>query len=124
MLRKIVVLLVTAVVALTVALPVYAQGATPADPPPKFGRNQETLGVIYVTGQQLYYDTFVPVQKLPWNGNDESFQPLYDGVTPYGPGDPGYKGGRWWIDSNPNGYQDAGDTFLLCPLFGPGRAEP
>ena len=52
------------------------------------------------------------------------FQKLVNGVTEFGPGQPGYVGGRWWIDSNGNGIQDAGDTFLLCPLLGPGRATP
>ncbi|MFZ2095110.1 MAG: hypothetical protein WAV05_00600 [Anaerolineales bacterium] len=37
---------------------------------------------------------------------------------------PGYLGGRWWVDVNGNGIQDAGDSFLLCPLLGPGRTSP
>ena len=43
-------------------------------------------------------------------------------MTQYGPGDPGYVGGRWWVDANANGYQDEGDSFFLCPLLPPGRA--
>jgi len=127
--KKIAVILLVVALSLIVAGPAYAHGATPADNPPKGGRHG-TLGVILVTSTGLYYDTFVPVQELPWNGNDESFQPLYPqgpgepSETPYGPGDPGFKGGRWWVDSNPNGYQDADDTFVLCPLFGPGRTSP
>jgi hypothetical protein len=84
-------------------------------------------GVIYVTGQGLYYDTFVTVDPLPPNGR---FQPLtdadMDGIpeTPYGPGDPGYLGGRWWQDTNGNGMQDEGDHYFLCPLLGPGRETP
>lgn len=119
--KKIAVILLVAAVSLTFALPAYA-----ADPPAEGGRDHApTLGVIYVTSQGLYYDTFVPVEVLPWNhGNTASFQPLANGETPYGPGDPGYRGGRWWVDSNPNGYQDANDTFVLCPLLGPGRTSP
>lgn len=83
---------------------------------------------IYVTSQGKYYDTIVPIssaQGLPWSENNTgSFQQLDNGVTAYGPGDPGYRGGRWWIDSNPNGYQDAYDTFFLCPLLGPGQDSP
>ena len=45
-------------------------------------------------------------------------------TTEYGPGDPGYLGGRWWVDSNPNGIMDPDDSYFLCPLLGPGRTEP
>ncbi len=90
----------------------------------------EPEAVIYVSSQGIYYHTIVPYAggNLPWNGhNVNSFQPLdtttNPATTPYGPGDPGYKGGRWWVDSNPNGYQDAQDTFFLCPLLGPGMTE-
>ena len=83
---------------------------------------------VYVTSQEKYYDTIVPInpdngKQLPWNDkmNPDSFQLIEDGMTEWGPGDQGYRGGRWWVDSNPNGYQDVGDTYLLCPLLGPGR---
>jgi hypothetical protein len=76
---------------------------------------------VYVRSQGLYYDTFVPVEEIPWRGR---FQKLEDGETDYGPGDPGYLGGRWWVDVNENGYQDIEDRFLLCPLLGPGRTSP
>jgi hypothetical protein len=52
------------------------------------------------------------------------FQLLQSGITQYGPGQPGYLGGRWWVDMNGDGIQDAGDLFFLCPLLGPGRATP
>lgn len=83
------------------------------------GRNHGALGTVYVSSQGLYYDTFVSAERLPPHGK---FQALEDGVTAYGPGDPGYLGGRWWIDSNGNGMQDKWDTYLLCPLLPPGRA--
>jgi len=93
-----------------------AAGGRPASP-----------GIVYVTGQGLYFDTFATADPLPPRGR---FQPLGDsdgdGIadTPYGPGDPGYLGGRWWQDVNGNGMQDAGDHYFLCPLLGPGRATP
>jgi hypothetical protein len=52
------------------------------------------------------------------------FQLLVNGTTEFGPGDPGYLGGRWWEDLNGNGVQDEGDHFFLCPLLGPGRTTP
>jgi len=84
---------------------------------------------VYVTSQYRYYDTIVPISQtkgLPWKDqNNGSFQQLYPTGGPtgglstdYGPGDPGYRGGRWWIDYNPNGYQDEYDIFFLCPLLG------
>jgi hypothetical protein len=91
------------------------------------GGRRASGGVIYVTGQELYYDTFVTRDPLPMSGR---FQPIGDsdgdGIseTPYGPGDPGYLGGRWWMDVNGNGVQDEGDHFFLCPLLGPGRPTP
>ena len=85
------------------------------------GGRAGTLGVVYVRSQGLYFDTFVSAETLPRRG---PFQLLEDGETDFGPGDPGYVGGRWWVDSNANGYQDDGDTFLLCPLLPPGRTSP
>jgi hypothetical protein len=78
-------------------------------------------GVVYVTSQGLFYDTFVTADPLPMRG---PFQLIADGETEFGPGDPGYLGGRWWEDLNGNGIQDGGDHFFLCPLLGPGREAP
>lgn len=88
--------------------------------------------VVYVTSQDKYYDTIVPIdpgtgKQLPWKG---PFQELEVEVGPtglqteFGPGDREYVGGRWWIDANPNGYQDGDDVYFLCPLLGPGRDSP
>ena len=80
--------------------------------------------VVYVESQGLFYDSIV-LADLPQKGR---FQQLKPGVGPsglateFGPGDVGYLGGRWWIDVNDNGYQDADDAFFLCPLLGPGRS--
>ena len=85
------------------------------------GGRAGALGVVYVSGQGLYYDTFVSASSLPMKGR---FQKLENGVTEYGPGDPGYLGGRWWIDVNGDDIQNEGDVFLLCPLLPPGRTSP
>ncbi|MCB9076365.1 MAG: hypothetical protein H6631_02135 [Anaerolineaceae bacterium] len=106
MVRKILVFLLLAS-ALVSAVPAFAKGGRAG-----------AIGTVYVSSQGLYYDTFVSAQSLPMQGR---FQKLEMGVTEFGPGDPGYLGGRWWIDSNGNDVQDEGDTFLLCPLLGPGR---
>ncbi len=42
----------------------------------------------------------------------------------YGPGDPGYPGGRWWLDADGNGKMDEDDHYSSCPLLGPGRENP
>jgi hypothetical protein len=85
------------------------------------GGRAGSTGTVYVSSQGLYYDTFAAADPLPMEG---PFQLLENGVTEFGPGDPGYLGGRWWEDLNGNGEQDEGDHFFLCPLLGPGRAEP
>jgi hypothetical protein len=95
--------------------PRQADAASPA----RFGGR--TPGVVYVTSQGLYYDTFVVKDPLPMRGK---FQLLSNGQTEFGPGQPGYLGGRWWVDVNGNGVQDSGDHFFLCPLLPPGRPTP
>lgn len=89
--------------------------------PAAANRGDGALGTVYVSSQGLYYDTFVSAEELPMHGR---FQKLEDGVTEYGPGDQGYVGGRWWIDENGNNEMDEADSYLLCPLLGPGRANP
>jgi len=78
-------------------------------------RGDGALGAVYVSSQGLYYDTFVSADPLPPHG---PFQLLDGGVTEFGPGDPGYLGGRWKIPDGNGGY-----TYLLCPLLPPGRVE-
>jgi hypothetical protein len=80
-----------------------------------------TDGVVFVTSQGLYYDTFVAEDPLPMHG---PFQRIENGTTEFGPGDPGYLGGRWWEDTNGNDMQDEDDHYFLCPLLGPGRTTP
>jgi len=85
------------------------------------GRGGGETGLIYVSSQGLFYETFVAADPLPMKGR---FQKIYGGpmgpTTEYGPGDPGYLGGRWWSDTNGNGVMDGEDHFFLCPLLGPG----
>jgi hypothetical protein len=110
MARSTLMLCLAVAVALAVTVPAAGQG----------GRAGST-GVVFVTSQGLYYDTFVVVDPLPMKG---PFQLIENGQTEFGPGDPGYLGGRWWEDLNGNGVQDASDHFFLCPLLGPGRETP
>ncbi len=107
MTRKILLTVLVVGLALVIAVPASAAGGRPG-----------SSGVVFVTSQGLYYDTFVAVDPLPMHG---PFQLLENGQTAFGPGDPGYLGGRWWEDLNGNGIQDDGDHFFLCPLLGPGR---
>ncbi len=79
-----------------------------------------TTPQIYVTGQNLVYDTIV-LGALPMEGPFQLLVPTSDGLeTEFGPGDVGYLGGRWWIDVNGDGKQNMGDVFFLCPLLGNG----
>ena len=88
-------------------------------------KGRGTGPVVYVTSQDLFYDSIV-LTDLPPHG---PFQLLEPGVGPsglqteFGPGDTGYVGGRWWVDANDDGMMNEGDAFFLCPLLGPGRLE-
>ena len=76
--------------------------------------------VVYVTSQDMFYDTIVNTD-LPPKGK---FQLLEMGgpdgalMTEFGPGDPGYRGGRWMMDTDGDGEID---KYFSCPLLGPGR---
>jgi hypothetical protein len=115
-----------ALAALTVFSPVapaQAQGPVMGAPPPGAARTGGP--VIYVRGQDLYYDSIV-LAGLP---NKGPFQKLEMGAgialeTDFGPGDMGFVGGRWWIDANANDEMDDEDVYFLCPLLGPGREAP
>ena len=106
--RKLSVLFIVVVIALAAVVPALAAG-------------RGTAGVIYVTSQGLYYDTYTVVDPLPFKG---PFQKLENGTTEFGPGDAGYLGGRWWVDTNGNNIMDTTDHYFLCPLLGPGRTSP
>jgi hypothetical protein len=112
--------------------------AKPGDVPrgPPVHVNDNDPGSIYVSSQEMYYYTIVPYAggNLVYNGhNGGSFQQLFTTgpnapYTEVGPGNVGYRGGRWWIDNGPddhtgNGVMDPDDTYFLCPLTlkAPGR---
>ena len=126
MLRKVSLIMFVVVLSLTVAVP-----AALADRGGEGGRGDGP--VIYVTSQGLYYDSIVTADPLPAKG---PFQQLFpprtnpdwpEGTTlstEFGPGTPGHRGGRWWVDVNGNGEMDEGDHFFSCPLLGPGRETP
>lgn len=116
MLRSITALLVVSILTLAVASVAHARGRGNPNPAP----------VVYVTSQGLYFDSTVVADPLPRRGR---FQELEMGPggrpqTRFGPGDPGYLGGRWWVDTNGNHMQDDDDHFFLCPLLDPGRMNP
>lgn len=96
-----------------------AAGQSHVNSASRFGKR--TAGVVFVTSQGLYYDTFVVKDPLPMHG---PFQLLESGQTEFGPGQPGYLGGRWWEDLNEDGVQDPDDHYFLCPLLPPGRTTP
>ncbi|MHC4617619.1 MAG: hypothetical protein ACYTEQ_07680 [Planctomycetota bacterium] len=80
--------------------------------------------VIYVVSQDLYYDSIVAADPLPPKGD---FQELRQGGGPlggdlntdFGPGDPGYRGGRW-VET----FSSGEPHYFSCPLLGPGRDTP
>lgn len=78
---------------------------------------------VCVTTQGLCYDSIVTAPRLPPVGPFQQLEPTgTEGVleTAYGPGDPEYRGGRWWLDVNENGQMDTGDSYFECPLLAPG----
>ena len=82
--------------------------------------------IIYVVSQDLYYDSIVTADPLPQKGPFQMLNPNHPNglATMFGPGDPEYKGGRWWVDLNGDGQMNDGDHFFSCPLLGPGREMP
>ena len=78
-------------------------------------------GIVNSIMGHIIVQTFATADPLPPHGR---FQKLENGETDYGPGDPGYLGGRWWVDSNNNGKMDGSDHYFLCPLLSPSRETP
>jgi hypothetical protein len=124
--KRIAVILLVVALSLTAAAPALAGGG----PPPVDGDGNRVRVVVYVESQGLFYDSIVG-PALPPHG---PFQELRPGegpggslATDFGPGDPGYRGGRWWIDGNGNDVMDepdgtsTSDVYFSCPLLGPGR---
>ena len=84
--------------------------------------------IVYVTSQGLFYDSIITADPLPFRGKFQKLEtdgPPPDGLqTEFGPGDKGYRGGRWWMDTDGNDNMDPGDHYFSCPLLGPGREMP
>ena len=123
--RRLALLTMTVALLMTVAAPALAGGG----PPPKEGDGpgDRVRVVVYVESQGLFYESIVG-PNLPANGPFQELRPG-DGpggslATEFGPGDPGYVGGRWWVDANGSGVMDNGDAFFSCPLLGKGSATP
>jgi hypothetical protein len=115
--RKILATLFVVVLSLVAVVPTFAaQG----------GRAGSNL-TIYVTSQDKYYDSIVG-PDLPQHGRFQKLEMGGPGITglqtEFGPGDPGYLGGRWWLDLNGDNEMNEGDAFFSCPLLGPGRDQP
>jgi hypothetical protein len=112
--RKLNVLVLAVMIALATVIPAAADGPG----------NRTADVVVYVTSQGLYFDSNV-ITDLPMRGRFQKLEVVDERLqTEFGPGDPGYLGGRWWMDLNGNNEMDEGDRFFSCPLLGPGRATP
>jgi len=121
--RRLALLTITVALLMTVAAPALAGGG----PPPVDEDGDRVRVVVYVESQGLFFESIVG-PNLPANG---PFQQLRPGegpggslATEFGPGDPGYVGGRWWVDANGNGEMDESDVYFSCPLLGKGSATP
>jgi hypothetical protein len=95
---------------------------------PAMGNGRPDAGVVYVTGQGLFFETF-GTTPVPPKGPFQLLIPAEESAsgypeTEYGPGDRGYVGGRWWVDVNHNGQMDEEDNYFQCPLLGPGQPTP
>jgi hypothetical protein len=116
---------------IAILLPLISIGGVLAERPDGWkgvGRSGSGL-FIYVKSQDLYFDSIVAADPLPFNeGNADTFQELFGAGygaphwTMYGPGDPEYNGGKWWLDLNDNDIKDPEgiDHYFSCPLLGPG----
>ena len=123
--KKSMIILLVVAISLVAVVPAFA-----GDPPPRTDDGKRVRVEVYVTSHGLVYDSIVG-PALPQHG---PFQQLFppgtnpdwpDGTTlstEFGPGNPGYVGGRWWVDANGNGEMDEGDAFFSCPLLGKGSA--
>lgn len=120
--RRVMTLAAAGLMLLATAAPALAGG-----PPPRNDDGDRVRVTVYVESQGLFFDSIVG-PSLPMKG---PFQQLKPGegpggslATEFGPGDPGYLGGRWWVDANMDGEMNEGDAFFSCPLLGHGSASP
>ena len=78
--------------------------------------------IVYVTGQNLFYDSIITADPLPPRGRFQKLEMTGPSglQTEFGPGNVGYVGGRWKEDFDGDGQFH----YFLCPLLGPGRTNP
>ena len=101
-----------------VAMFLVAPGVANADRGGTGGRGDGP--VIYVSGQGLYYDSIITAVDVPPNGPFQDLVVVANELeTEFGPGDQGYVGGRWRMVAS-----DGTVSYFICPLLGPGRANP
>lgn len=120
MIKKSALLVLVVAISLVAAVPAFAGGG----PPPGLPGGDRARPVIYVTSQELYYDSIVG-PSLPMEGPFQKLEMVNGELqTEFGPGDQGFVGGRWWMDVNGDNIMDEGDAYFSCPLLGPGRETP
>jgi hypothetical protein len=129
---------VTAAILVVAIMSVEAGGG----PPPRDADGKRLRPEIYVTSQGLIYESIRgpelppngPFQQLFPPGANPDYPALTYLSTEFGPGDPGYVGGRWWVDRDPNtddpwvdlndngmiDDNEPGDLYFSCPLLPPG----
>ena len=119
--------LVVGLLTIVMAVPALATNGKSAD---DHGRSDSDLTIVVTGGtlttdDDVTYDS-IALGNLPMKGRFQLLEPNTTGsasplMTEFGPGDRDYVVGRWWIDVNEDGMQNAGDKFFLCPLLGPGH---
>ena len=120
MIKKSALVALVVAISLIFAVPAFAGGG----PPPTTEDGDRVRVEVYVRSQGLTFDSIVG-PALPMKGPFQKLEMVNDRLeTDFGPGDPGYLGGRWWVDANENGEMDEGDAFFSCPLLGHGSATP
>ncbi len=108
-----------AALALFLSVSIATSGQAFADRGGEGGRGDGPI--VFVESQGLYFDSIVTADPIPPNGPFQDLM-MVDGElhTDFGPGDPGYVGGRWrLVDEDGNVIK-----YFSCPLLGPGRASP
>jgi hypothetical protein len=104
-----------------VALIAASYGPAAASPDGIAADNPHARPVIYVTSQNLYYDSIITANPLPPRGRFQLLEMGPNGLqTEFGKGDRGYVGGRWAEDFDGDGVFH----YFACPLLGKGRSNP
>jgi hypothetical protein len=116
--------LVVGLLTIVMAVPALASNGKSAEP---HGRPASGLTIVVTGGSNpgVTYDS-IALGTLPMKGRFQLLEETPAGsasqkMTEFGPGDRDYVGGRWWVDVNGDGKQNAGDLFFVCPLLGPGH---